>query len=500
MISGLIASAIRLCDGALAELGPGDVRAGVERVRQRLGEPLRIAIAGRVGTGKSTLVNALLGLRVAPTAAGECTRVVTWFRYGDRDAAELRMRDGSIRPLALSSDRSLPERLGVEVDDVESIQVSLYAETLERMTLIDTPGLASLSEGGSDRTSRLLALDSSEAVSRADALVYVMTRDVREDDERALSGFRSHAGRLRASAGNAVAVLNKADKLADDEDGMREAAHRLAERWADDLGSTVGAVIPVVGLLAETVEAGRLDEDRAQELRRLAALPPEERRRLLASVRRFLGGEPAVVGSARRSELLARLDLFGIRACLDSIDRGRGGAIQLAADLRRLSGIAELQEALRTTFARRADVLKADAALEALRQLAAHAGDRREGELLAARLRTETERLALLPEMQRVREMDVLSEAAAGDLALPQELRDDLRRIATGREVAERLGVSPTATADEVRQVALRRAAQWRAFGNDGRRTPAEARAARVLGISYAALIREADGAMAVAA
>ncbi|MDN5750703.1 MAG: dynamin family protein, partial [Pseudonocardia sp.] len=38
----------------------------------RLDEPLRVAIAGKVKAGKSTLLNALVGEQVAPTDAGEC--------------------------------------------------------------------------------------------------------------------------------------------------------------------------------------------------------------------------------------------------------------------------------------------------------------------------------------------------------------------------------------------------------------------------------------------
>ena len=49
---------------------------------QRLAEPLRIAIAGMVKAGKSTLLNAIIGEEIAPTDTGECTRIVTWYRYG----------------------------------------------------------------------------------------------------------------------------------------------------------------------------------------------------------------------------------------------------------------------------------------------------------------------------------------------------------------------------------------------------------------------------------
>jgi replication fork clamp-binding protein CrfC len=49
---------------------------------RQLQQPLSVAVVGAVKAGKSTLVNALIGRRIAPTAATECTRVVTWYRHG----------------------------------------------------------------------------------------------------------------------------------------------------------------------------------------------------------------------------------------------------------------------------------------------------------------------------------------------------------------------------------------------------------------------------------
>jgi ABC-type antimicrobial peptide transport system ATPase subunit len=85
-----------LCDELVAHLGP-QAAGQVKQISGRLGEPLRIAIAGRLKAGKSTLVNALIGRRVAPTAAGECTRVVTRFRYGAADRVDV-VRSASACP------------------------------------------------------------------------------------------------------------------------------------------------------------------------------------------------------------------------------------------------------------------------------------------------------------------------------------------------------------------------------------------------------------------
>ena len=48
---------IRLCDDITPQLGLSE-RERVRQIRQRLAEPLRLAIAGRAKAGKSTLLNA----------------------------------------------------------------------------------------------------------------------------------------------------------------------------------------------------------------------------------------------------------------------------------------------------------------------------------------------------------------------------------------------------------------------------------------------------------
>ena len=56
---------------------------------------LRVAVAGREKAGKSTFVNALLGENVAPTDAGVCTRVVTWYRHDTGASVEVTYRSGN---------------------------------------------------------------------------------------------------------------------------------------------------------------------------------------------------------------------------------------------------------------------------------------------------------------------------------------------------------------------------------------------------------------------
>ena len=128
-------------------------------VRRRLGEPLRVAIAGRLKSGKSTLVNALIGRRVAPTEVGECTRIVTQFRYGTSDRVDIVRRNGTRGSLPLDEAGMIPQRLGIPRHEIAYVDVTLTSDHLRDLTVVDTPGLSSATTSGSDQARRFLFSD-----------------------------------------------------------------------------------------------------------------------------------------------------------------------------------------------------------------------------------------------------------------------------------------------------------------------------------------------------
>ncbi|WP_344441781.1 GTPase, partial [Kitasatospora nipponensis] len=94
----LVALTAALCRQLDPLLPPGATADAVRALRARLAEPgLRVAVGGRMGVGKTTLVNALLARRLAASAATECTTVVARFRAGPQNRVRVRLRDGGAR-------------------------------------------------------------------------------------------------------------------------------------------------------------------------------------------------------------------------------------------------------------------------------------------------------------------------------------------------------------------------------------------------------------------
>jgi hypothetical protein len=476
-----------LCDEVGPRLTSDAARSQVRRVRQRLDEPLRVAIAGRLKAGKSTLVNALIGRRVAPTEVGECTRVVTQFRYGTSDRIDVVRRDGSRLSLPLDEAGMIPQRLGVPAAEVAFVDVALTSANLRDLTVVDTPGLSStnasvsagarrfLFQDGTAPIDDLLDADSAGAISGAEAIVYVFTQAVRDDDVAALEAFRSVSARLASNPINSVGPFNKADKLVEAPADPWPVAERLAGDQAQTLRRVVSGVVPVVGLLAETTEAGRLTAADCEALRALAGLSVAERTLLLASVDLFVS-RPAPVSGEHRERLLTLLDLYGIGFSLAQLAaRPTLGSGDLVRMLYQASGFPRLRHTLDHAFRWRTDAIKAGWALSTLEKTAGHADSIADREVL----RDAIERVLQRPEYHRLRLLEAAQQVSGGAVELPTPMEQELTRLALSHDPQWILSL-PTAGVDELLKAALDAAARWRVFAVAGA-SPAQSRVALVV-------------------
>ncbi|MBE9374676.1 dynamin family protein [Saccharopolyspora sp. HNM0983] len=462
-------------------------------VLRRLAAPLQVAVAGRIKSGKSTLVNALIGRRVAPTDIGECTRLVTRFQYGTVDRIEVVLTDGTRQAVPFAPDGGIPAELGMELSEVSHLEAYLTNAVLRELTVIDTPGLGSLDADAAGRTADLLGeIDpvSSSALAGAEAVLYVLTQQVRADDRSALSAFSAATGGSEAGPVNAIALLNKADTVQPESvtgagSDVWAAAGILAQRQARLLQPRVADVLPVVGLLAESAETGAFTAADAAALRELSGLDTATRETLLLSADLFTtwecGVDPAV-----RTGLLHRLDLHGVRCALAAIEEDpqvTDGALRRA--LRDASGLAAVQQRLRSVLQARVDGIKAAAALASVTALAEEPGAA--GDPGAAdqrqRVHDAVEALLARPEAHRLRVLEALTAIASGAVELPDDLAEEVLRVGSGGDAREQLGM-PDGGDQDMAGYALERATWWRSFSSLGA-TPAQSRIAHVVHRAY---------------
>jgi hypothetical protein len=430
---------------------------------ERLDGPLRIAVAGKVKAGKSTLLNALVGEQIAPADAGECTKIVTWYRAGrlpritmvprggDRVALPVDRRDGAL----------VIDLRGAVAEDVDHLEVDWPTPSLRVATLIDTPGIASTSAEVGRRTLRFLDPDD-DRPSEADAVVYLM-RHLHATDAAFLEAFRDQ-GVSRAASVNAVAVISRADEIGGGRVDAMVSARAVARRYRTEpvLRGLCQNVVAVTGLLAETARTLRAAEYAA--LAALAALPREELDASLLTADRFLrpdtagrhrSAEPGLEADDRR-RLLRRFGVFGLRLGTLLVRQGVDGPAAMSSALLERSGLHDLQHVLDTQFVQRHDLLKARSALLAvlrtIDEIPPHDG---------GRLAASVERI--LTDAHEFVELRLLASLRSGGLTVPGELAADLGTLLgdEGANLPARLGQPATAPPAALRAAALDALGRW---------------------------------------
>lgn len=218
-------------------------------VADNLQSPFNVAIFGRMKTGKSSLINALIGRALAITGVEEATATINRLSYAtDERLLQFTVHWQDAQPETLPLERLQQEWSGKTPEVLERIGraawLELYSDApaLRDIHITDTPGTGATAEEHEVIAKQFINGQT------ADALLYVFSPTGRESDEADLAAFR--AGCLPGSSlDNSVAVLHKWDHIYWDEDNW-DSIITKARRVRRCMNDLVSAVIPVSAPLA----------------------------------------------------------------------------------------------------------------------------------------------------------------------------------------------------------------------------------------------------------
>jgi len=292
-----------------AELGHlvGDV----SRAAADLETPLLVTVMGEFSSGKSSFVNAFIGYDVAPTGITPTTATINVVKYGREKGGRLIYRDGNVVTLGWDELFARLHALTEEqARDLDRVEILLPLEHLEKINIVDTPGLNSILPEH-EATARAF-------IARSDAVVWVFTaaQGGKASERKALQAICDEGRRV-------LGVLNKRDQLTSSDEaelvayvssqlaGLVEVvvpfSARRALAWKDGgrTGDDDGNWGALIGALEERFFTQARSLKRAACARRLGAAITAARAVVHADVEAVHAASDRLIASARDTEARA---------------------------------------------------------------------------------------------------------------------------------------------------------------------------------------------------
>jgi actin-like ATPase involved in cell morphogenesis/energy-coupling factor transporter ATP-binding protein EcfA2 len=364
--SALSSQLLTAVDHAIEQLPEGGPLAAAHQTLQAMrasySSPLRVALVGRVGSGKSTLVNALLGESILPISAGAFTHTITRLGYAPRPEITAVYKDGARTHPTTLSELTKPNLFtdSSDLGTLEYLALGIPSPYLRTFDLIDTPGLGS--DADSVDTMRFIGLGETEIgiaslkpEVAADALIMVLSRGMTGADELTLTALNL------ATPVAAIGALTKIEHYWDrDHPEVMVTGRQIADRLLREnrLRQALYDLHPVASLVGAA--AGTFTEEDFADLTELAmTVDPSALAEQVSFAPRFAAADNVLaVPSLRRRSLYERFSAYGLVLACSLIRDGIGDPAALRAELLNRSGVAAFRKLLADHFGSRTNIIK----------------------------------------------------------------------------------------------------------------------------------------------
>ena len=475
----------------------------IQQCYQRLHEPMRVAVMGKIKAGKSSLMNALLGESVVATGVEELTFNVNWFKYGEIPSLVVHFKSDRPPETKTLEELELLTRRREEnqafLVEIEYIEVFYPNPILKTFNLIDTPGLDSAFSEDSRNTLEFLQLSPEDLTKvtekealKADAILYLFSQSIASSDQGVLEEFIGE--KLENSTPiNSIGVLTKVDNYWPDKLDPLDTGQAIAQRLLSEhsqLRNLLYTIFPVSGLLGWGAKT--LSPEDFATLEQLAALPMEEFESLTKSAKKFnkeYSDRANIPASINRKQLLSKLGLYGICQGWELIQRGIKNQDELKDKLLEFSGLPKLQDLVVSHFGNRAFLIKLNNSLKKILVACSQSQQKNRSEKDAKIL----QQIAIMFEELEVKEhsfkeLQVLRDYYDSKLNFNQNEVKQLLEVTGeyGTYYGYRLGLDDTASIPEMLNIAEERINYWYKKAEDIMRINRQTiKAARIMARSY---------------